>query len=79
MRGQVNFSLGTMIGTIGGAVLYSYSLDGVLFAAGCSTGVILPDIDVKNSIISKKIPIVSFVVRLFVKHRKKFIHLFFCL
>ncbi len=69
MQGRTHLALGIMSGII---LSYHYgnsASDALFIGGGCIVGSILPDIDSKTSIVSKKMPVGSFFTRILCGHR----------
>lgn len=69
MQGKIHYTLGTVSGAYVGYTAYGASPQCLFFFLGASIGSLLPDIDTPNSRIGKNIPIISFFIKLFLKHR----------
>lgn len=71
MMGKTHLLGGIAAGCVAAAACPDLSTKGVAVAAG-AVGGLIPDIDHKNSILSKKVPVISWIVRLFSGHRGLF-------
>ncbi len=69
MSGKQHLALGATLGLTTACILYKDIPHAAAFTGICTTASVFPDIDVKNSIIAKKLKISSAVTRIFLKHR----------
>lgn len=70
MTGKSHLALGVATATSICYISQNLSeIEGVCFVAGTALGAIFPDIDTKQSKISNRYPMISFITRLFVGHR----------
>lgn len=73
MKGKIHLGLGIFIGISSTVALNTSMIDGCLFVASTMIGSLLPDIDLPNSKISQKIPIIPTLINKCFGHRG-FIH-----
>lgn len=70
MNFPAHVTIGVGIGALYGTAIGHDFLDVAVVTAATAFGSVLPDIDHKNSKLSQKMKITSFIVRLFTEHRK---------